>query len=114
MTAPGVSSAVASQGYISSVLALPHGLFWFLFYSFVPYGQGLNQFSFKWHPEAGKKEDFFSHWPFFFIKNIKLPETPSRFPLGTFDEPVRRVGQHATAIYSLCMERQVLLRKNRD
>lgn len=89
MTAPGVSSAVASQGYISSVLALPHGLFWFLFYSFVPYGQGLNQFSFKWHPEAGKKEDFFSHCPFF-IKNIKLPETPSRFPLGTFDEPVRR------------------------
>lgn len=28
------------------------------------YGQGLNQSSFKWHPEAGKKEHFFSHCPF--------------------------------------------------
>lgn len=51
-------------GATSSLLALPHGLCWFLFYSFVPYGQGLNQFLFKWPPEAGKKEHFFSHCPF--------------------------------------------------
>lgn len=64
VTAPGVSSAAASQGFMSSVLALPHRLCWFLLYSFVPCGQGLNQLSFKWHPEAGKKEHFFSHCPF--------------------------------------------------
>lgn len=63
-TAPVLSSAVVPQGYMSSVLALPHGLCWFSFYSFVPCGQGLNQSSFKWHPEAGKKEHFFSHCPF--------------------------------------------------
>lgn len=62
-------------------------------------------------PGQEKKEHFFSHCSFL-IKDIKLAETPADFLLGASDEPVGRVGQQATAISSLCVERQVLLRKS--